>query len=160
MSCTNYSRLQSIVQMYYFFGPLFLFIKTCIEMLDKLIRHTQCVGTRLCIRSHQMCQLTTPQQVFLFRDILCNVITPGAGTTYPSGAPEVTPFSGTRVARSLVFSFAMVLSVPLPSIYVFSLLHCYLQTCLIEKQTQRTNVQKKLHRKNNLRGCVTTTVHI
>jgi len=40
-----------------------------------------------------MCKLTTSLQFFLFRDILYNVITRGAGTAYASVAPGLELFS-------------------------------------------------------------------
>jgi hypothetical protein len=63
----------------------------------------------------------------------------GAGTAYPSRAPEFTPqgFSGVCVARSLVFCLYILLIIVCPfglcvacpfSIYGFCLLLWYLQT--------------------------------
>jgi hypothetical protein len=86
---------------------------------------------------------------FLCYHRLCNKsnttgVTSGAGTAYPSGAPEFTPvFSGIRVARSLVLCvvFGITLFAILsflifghcdvcPSIYGYRLPFWYLQTFL------------------------------
>jgi len=79
-------------------------------------------------------------------------VTSGAGTAYPSGAPEFTPiFSGVRVTRSLVLYVCFVdhcLSfctfslghcvVCFSSIYGFWLPLWYLQIILVKKRTNST----------------------
>ena len=92
----------------------------------------QCQLLYLCHKWPQICPVCRNHNLelssFMTYNRLCNKsntmgATCGAGTAYPSGAPEFTPvFSGVRVVQSLVFCEMLCRS--LLSFCYFSFSHC------------------------------------